>query len=141
MRRLLPVAMIVLLLGFSSCGGRNDEAALDTSSSSIITELDAENFHTFLASGTPTIVQFGGKRCLPCMEMRNILEEAGSERRDIRIGIVFWEDSPELFAEWKIGAIPARILFDDTGTERRRHRGTSTKSEILSEIQQLTLQD
>ncbi|MBR9976587.1 MAG: thioredoxin family protein [Bacteroidetes bacterium] len=136
---LLPVTLLFLLL-HASCGGRGDEAAHETPSASIITELDMKSFGSFLASGTTTIVQFGGKRCLPCMEMRSILTEIGMEHPDVRIGIVFWEDSPELFAEWNITVIPARIMFDEAGNEHSRHRGTSSKDEILAELQHLRLQ-
>ena len=141
MRDLLVVLFMgtVLLLTGSGCGEgvreEADDAARNGSTTRLIT-LHVDSFEAFLREGGPSLVEFGGKRCLPCMEMRGILEEIGAERPDLRLGIVFWEDDPELFAKWNVPLIPAQIVFDGT-REVTRHRGSWERDSVLAVIDRL----
>ena len=127
----------VLLLTTAGCGNADDsragrDARTHADNSRIVT-LGAASIEDFLAAGGPALIEFGGKRCLPCMEMRGILEEVGAARPDLRIGIVFWEDDPELFEKLKVPLIPAQIVFDG-GREVQRHRGTWERDTLLAEL-------
>lgn len=135
--RALPLLAFVLLLTTAGCGNADDaragrDAAKQADSSRIVT-LDAGSVDAFLAAGGPALIEFGGKRCIPCMEMREVLEEVGAARPDLRIGIVFWEDDPELFEKWKVPLIPAQIVFDG-GREVQRHRGTWERDTLLAAL-------
>jgi thioredoxin 1 len=137
MHRTIALLAAALLLAAVGCGNaddsRGDRDAGTNSDSSRIVALGAGNIENFLAAGGPALIEFGGKRCLPCMEMRDILEEVGAARPDLRIGIVFWEDDPELFEKWKVPLIPAQIVFDGT-REVQRHRGTWERDTLLAEL-------
>jgi thioredoxin 1 len=130
------IATIILLSSLPGCGtdtdGRKDIAS-DSPSSAIVT-LAEGNIDSFLVAGGPTIVEFGGKRCLPCMEMRKTLGQLGTYRPDVRIGAVYWEDNPELFEKWKIELVPAQIVFDKDGREATRHKGTWALDEMRAAL-------
>ncbi|MBR9975947.1 MAG: thioredoxin family protein, partial [Bacteroidetes bacterium] len=126
--------MLTMFLAGSSCGERpRDEAgeAAGTSDSSRLVTLHNDSFDAFLERGGPVLIEFGGKRCIPCMEMRDILEEVGALRPDLRLGIVFWEDDPEQFERWKVPLIPAQIIFDGN-RELTRHRGSWERDSVLA---------
>jgi thiol-disulfide isomerase/thioredoxin len=104
----------------------------DRAPASVIKPLENETLDSFLNAGGPSLIEFGGKNCIPCRNMREILEEFASLRPDVRLGIVFWEDSPELFGRWNITAIPAQVVFDQNGRERTRHQGIWSLEELLT---------
>ncbi len=97
-----------------------------------MTVLDAQDIDDFLAEGGTALIEFGGKRCVSCLEMRRNLEELQKKKPTLRIGFVYWEDSPELFDRWKIGVIPVQIIFGDDGREIQRHRGVWETEEMLA---------
>lgn len=135
--RTTPLLAAALLLVMAGCGNTDDarggrDETTKAGSARIVT-LGARGMDGFLAAGGPALIEFGGKRCLPCMEMRGILEEVGAARPDLRIGIVFWEDDPELFDQWKVSLIPAQLVFDGT-REVARHRGTWERDTLLAEL-------
>ena len=55
----------------------------------------------------------------------------------MRLGIVFWEDNPEMFEEWNVPLIPAQIIFDADGREVTRHRGSWAIDSLLAHIDNL----
>lgn len=97
-----------------------------------MTTLDAQGIDAFLAASGTALIEFGGKRCVSCLEMRHNLEELQKKKPTLRIGFVYWEDSPELFERWKIGVIPVQIIFGDDGREMKRHRGVWETEEMLA---------
>jgi thioredoxin 1 len=129
--------LFLLLIFAAACG---EQKALDDKNPahSVIVPLKADTMQEFLTAGSASVVEFGGKRCLPCMEMRGILEELARRRPDIRIGIVFWEDAPELFAKWEVTLIPAQIIFDAGGREVARHRGVWELEDMLEKISKVS---
>ncbi|MFZ1728926.1 MAG: thioredoxin family protein [Bacteroidota bacterium] len=132
----IAIFLLILLTAANSCG-KKDRAASEegeAASSSKILTLDAGSMDAFLAAGGPAIIEFGGKRCLPCMEMRKTLDKLGELRKGVRLGIVYWEDNPELFEKWKVGLIPAQIVFDGSGREVTRHRGSWELDSLLAQI-------
>ncbi|MCB2205123.1 thioredoxin family protein [bacterium] len=135
------IGSLILLLLLSSvygCGEKqasSDEASVERNpTDTLIVPLRAETMRVFLSAGSTSVIEFGGKRCLPCQEMRGILKTLALRRPDIRIGIVFWEDTPELFAEWEVTLIPAQIIFDAQGREVARHRGVWELKDMLAHI-------
>ncbi len=112
----------VLLLG--GCrDGKEDHSDAAVRPLTAVMDLDSLNIEAFCAAGTPAILEFGGKRCISCMQMRENLRELRGKRRELRVGYVYWEDSPELFERWDIGLIPVQVILDAEGRERARHIG------------------
>jgi len=86
-----------------------------------------------LGNGKPTLAEFGWRECIPCKEMRPILEELDREYKGkvniVIIEIPFHEDLAE---QYGIRVMPVQILFDDTGREVTRHAGFLPKNQIVA---------
>ncbi len=85
-----------------------------------------------LNSKLPTMVDFGAGFCKPCIMMKPILEELGTELKN-RAEIVFIDvkENQSLTREFNIMLIPTQIFYDTTGIEIYRHIGFFPKDSIL----------
>ena len=120
--RMAVLLMALLLL--IGCGGEQAEHQQTTERQlTAVMDLDSTTIAAFTSEGTPAILEFGGKRCVSCMQMRSNFETLRESRPALRVGYVYWEDSPELFETWEIGLIPVQVVIDGDGRERDRHVG------------------
>lgn len=88
-----------------------------------------------VASGKPTIVDFGARSCIPCKKMAPILEELGRELTG-KANVLFvdvWKDN-SIGGRFQIQMIPTQIFFDAKGKEVKRHMGFMNKSDLLKEL-------
>lgn len=88
-----------------------------------------------LASGKPTVADFGARTCIPCKKMAPILEELNRELKG-KANILFidvWQDN-KLGGQYKVQMIPTQIFFDAKGKEVKRHIGFIDKPDILKEL-------
>jgi thioredoxin 1 len=91
-----------------------------------------------LASGRPTIADFGARSCIPCKKMAPILAELESELKGK--GNVLFSDVREdgdLARQYRIQMIPTQIFFDARGKEAKRHMGFMNKADIIKELKAL----
>ena len=91
-----------------------------------------------LASGKPTVADFGARTCIPCRKMAPILSELRTHLKG-KSNILFtdvWE-APALAQHYRVQLIPTQIFFDARGMEVKRHMGFMDKSAILKELQAL----
>jgi thioredoxin 1 len=88
-----------------------------------------------LASGKPTVADFGARTCIPCKKMAPILAELDREQRG-KANILFTDvhESKNLAANYRIQMIPTKIFFDAKGKEVKRHIGFMEKADILKEL-------
>ena len=86
-------------------------------------------------NGLPTIAEFGSSTCIPCKQMKPILEELAIEYKD-RLNVVIVEvyEQRALTQQHNIITIPTQIIFDSTGTEVTRHIGFWAKKDIVSQL-------
>ncbi len=155
-RRTLHILLLAPILFLHACGGGEEgkpppasaqgahrgstaEATVDTARvrDARVLDLDSTTIDVFRAGTGVVVLEFGGRRCIACNEMRNNLTELQTKRSDIRVGFVYWEESPELFDRWKIGLIPAQVVFDGAGDERLRHQGVWETDSMLTALQDL----
>ena len=116
------VAVALLLLPVLSSA-----AELPTSS--------AASIKAALASGKPSVVDFGARRCIPCKKMAPILEELSRELNG-KANVLFndvWKDNT-LAGSYRIQMIPTQVFFDAKGKEVKRHMGFMEKTAILQEL-------
>ncbi|MFA4836177.1 MAG: thioredoxin family protein [Dehalococcoidia bacterium] len=93
-----------------------------------------------LASGKPTLAEFGRGTCIPCKKMKPILEDLATEYDGhINVVIVEIQNHADLTRQYGIMAIPTQIFFDATGKEVDRHIGFYAKDKIVSKLEQLGL--
>lgn len=88
-----------------------------------------------LASGRPTLADFGAQTCKPCQEMAPILDELNRELSG-RANIIFIDltDSKTMAKQYGIQVIPTQIFFNSQGKEVKRHLGFMDKQAILKEL-------
>ena len=126
-RSINNLLLLLLLFAGVGCGNKSaspgNAAKADSAAVGSMVDLDQRRMPVFLKAGGPMLLEFGGKRCISCANMRKELEKLQAAMPSLRIGFVYWEDSPELFEEWKIGLIPAQIILDADGKETTRHQG------------------
>lgn len=90
------------------------------------------------AAALPRLVDLGAGKCIPCRQMKPILDELAHEQAD-RFTVVFidvWENREE-GAKYGIRMIPTQIFFDAAGRERFRHEGFMAKRDILAKWREL----
>jgi len=94
------------------------------------------------ASGTtpvverlPHLVEIGGEKCIPCMQMAPIIEELQKEyagRVDIeKIDVAKVPSAMNLYA---VRLIPTQVFLKADGQEFWRNEGTLTKEEIVAKF-------
>ncbi|MEJ2738758.1 MAG: thioredoxin family protein [Dehalococcoidia bacterium] len=94
-----------------------------------------------LASGKPTIAEFGWRECIPCKDMRPILEELDEEYKN-RLNVVIVEIPyhKDLAGKYGIRVMPVQIFFDAEGNEITRHLGFLPKEQIVWHLMQMGIQ-
>lgn len=86
-----------------------------------------------LSSGKPTLAEFGSSTCVPCKQMKPILEElAVKYKGKLNVVIVEVYDHIDLARQYQIMAIPTQIVYDRYGREITRHMGLWPKEEITA---------
>jgi thioredoxin 1 len=133
MRTSLPLAIplfaIALLLA-TGCG-ENRDASLTPEGLPVIS---AAAIDSFVAAGGMSLIEFGGKHCGPCKAMRGILASYIAANPELRVACVYWENDPEAFKRFDVGAVPAQLVFDSDGNERLRHLGVWEKMELSAAL-------
>jgi thioredoxin 1 len=91
-----------------------------------------------LATGQPVLAEFGRGTCIPCKEMKPILEELSKEYDGrLKVLILSIDDYRYLTNQYRITAIPTQVILDSTGKEVYRHIGFWSKSEIVAQLDKL----
>jgi thioredoxin 1 len=94
-----------------------------------------------LASGVPTLAEFGRGTCIPCKEMKPILDELALLYKDkLNVVIVSVDDYQRLTSHYGIMAIPTQIFFNSSGTETFRHIGFYPKNNIIIKLKQMGIE-
>jgi thioredoxin 1 len=91
-----------------------------------------------LASGRPTVVDFGARSCIPCKKMAPILEQLEKEYRG-KANVIFidvWQDNA-IGGRYRIQMIPTQIFYDAQGKEVKRHMGFMDKPDIVAVLKGL----
>ncbi|MCX7919290.1 MAG: thioredoxin family protein [bacterium] len=86
----------------------------------------------------PTVLEFGRGICLPCKQMKPILDELAKEYEGkVVIRIIDIDKDPELTKKSRIRLIPTQIFYDSTGKEVYRHEGFMEKSAIIEKLKEI----
>ncbi len=91
-----------------------------------------------LSNGKPTLAEFGRGTCIPCKEMKPILEGLAVEYQGrLNVPIVSVDEYRDLTNFYKVMAIPTQIGFDCSGKELFRHVGFWPKEQIIIQLSKL----
>ncbi|MFC1921171.1 thioredoxin family protein [Chloroflexota bacterium] len=99
------------------------------------TDLTSTSLNQAISNGRPTLAEFGRGVCIPCKEMKPILEELSIEYKGkLNVVIVETDDNIELTRQFGIMMIPTQIFFDSNGKEIFRHVGFYPKENITTQL-------
>ncbi len=94
-----------------------------------------------LASGKPTLAEFGSDTCVPCKQMKPILEDvAAIYEGKLNVVIVEVYEQRELTQQYGIMAIPTQIVFDSSGQEVTRHVGFWARVDIITQLKEMGIE-
>lgn len=94
-----------------------------------------------LGNGKPTLAEFGWRDCIPCKQMKPILEELAVEYEGrVNVLIVEVYEHLDLTRQYGIMAIPSQIVFEGSGREVKRHVGVWFKDDIVAQLKKMGIQ-
>ncbi len=118
----LLAALVVGALALAGCGGSAGEAGPSATPAQA---------HSPGASASVTFVELGSDKCIPCKEMRPVMDAVQATFGD-QLEIVFydvWEDAAPA-EEYGIQMIPTQVFLDENGEEFHRHVGFYPQADI-----------
>lgn len=83
------------------------------------------------------VLQFSATWCMPCKTISPILESLKPQFTDVEFYKVDSDANKELFAEYKVTAVPTLIFLKD-GAEQKRMIGLQNKSTIATCLKSLS---
>jgi len=124
---LITASLIFMLLLSSGC---NDDPDMS--------ELAKFPLEEALTNGKPTLAEFGWRECIPCKEMRPILEDLAEEYKNtLNVLIVEIPNHEDLADKYEIYVMPVQIFFDGQGREVIRHSGFLSKAAIVGQLNKM----
>ena len=94
-----------------------------------------------LGNGLPTIAELGSSTCIPCKQMKPLLEELAAEYEGkLNVVIVEIYEHRELAQQYGIMAIPTQIVFNSSGKEITRHIGFWPREEIIAQLKEMGIE-
>ena len=138
-RRILLLAVLLSLFTLViSCQSKEPTAIEPSVIQSTGTDLTSIPLPKALTNGKPTLAEFGRGTCIPCKEMKPILENLAVEYQDrLNVSIVSVDEYRDLTNYYRIMAIPTQIGFDSSGKEVFRHVGFWPKDQIIAQLSKL----
>ena len=105
------------------------------------TDLTSISLEQAISNGKPTLAEFGRGVCIPCKEMKPILEELSVEYKgELNVVIVEIDDNVDLTRQFGIMMIPTQIFLDSGGEEVFRHIGFYPKEEIIAQLEKMGIE-
>ena len=94
-----------------------------------------------LGNGKPTLAEFGSSTCIPCKEMKPILQQLAVDYKGkVNVVIVEVYDQMDIARDYKIMTIPTQIIFDGDGNEVARHLGFIPREDIISQFKKMGIE-
>ena len=141
-RRILLLAVALsLLIPVMSCQSKGPTATEPGVTQSTGIDLVSTPLPKALSSGKPTLAEFGSSTCIPCKQMKPILEDlAIVYEGKLNVVIVEVYEQKALTQMYGIMAIPTQIVFDSGGKEVTRHMGLWPSEEIIAQLKKMGIQ-
>ncbi|RJR40640.1 MAG: hypothetical protein C4576_20095 [Desulfobacteraceae bacterium] len=98
----------------------------------------AEDLTKALQSGRPVLVDFGSNSCIPCRQLRPILQEIKKEQAGkLEVLVIDVNKIQNLAVQYQIQVIPTLVFFDSKGKEMFRHQGFKPKTALMEELKKI----
>jgi thioredoxin 1 len=121
-------ALTVALAGMAALAGCGGSAAGGSTAADLPTPASG---HGSTGTAQVTFVELGSNSCIPCKEMRPVMEGIQKTFGD-QVNVVFydvWEDDAPA-REYGISMIPTQVFLDEEGVEFHRHTGFYPQEKI-----------
>ncbi|MCK9365230.1 MAG: thioredoxin domain-containing protein [Syntrophales bacterium] len=93
------------------------------------------DFRKALAGGKPMVVDLGSNSCIPCRQLRPILQKIRKDYMGkLEVLIIDINNNPQLVSEYKVQLIPTVVFFDATGKEIFRNQGFMSEEKIKEQL-------
>ena len=86
-----------------------------------------------LATGKPTIIEFGANNCVSCREMKPVLHALAQDNR-IAVADIDILKERDYISRYQIRLMPTQVFYDARGKEIGRHMGKISGEEVLSRL-------
>ena len=97
-----------------------------------------EEFAKAIKSGRPVLVDFGSNSCIPCRQLRPILQEIRKEQKGkLEVLVIDIYKYQALAAQYRIQVMPTLVFFDSTGKEVVRRQGFMPKTALMEELKKV----
>jgi thioredoxin 1 len=97
-----------------------------------------EELSKALNSGRPVLVDFGSNSCIPCRQLRPILQEIKKEQEGkLEVLVIDIYKHRSLAAQYRIRVMPTMVFFDSTGKEVFRRQGFMPKTALMEELKKV----
>lgn len=97
-----------------------------------------EDFRKALTGGRPMVVDFGSNSCIPCRQLRPVLQKV---RKDftgkLEVLIIDIRNNEKLASDYQIRIIPTVVFFDPAGKEVFRHQGFMSEEKVKEQLAKL----
>ncbi len=86
----------------------------------------------------PVLMEFGMGRCIPCRQMKPILESLAREYvGQLTVQVVEIDSEPGLTRRYRVMLIPTQVFLDANGREVYRHLGFYPKDDLVAKLREL----
>ena len=132
------VALLLVTAVCSGCNTAANQSPTYIQDTGIPPDLASIPLTQVLGNGKPTLAEFGWRNCIPCKEMKPILEDLTMEYKDkLNVVIVEVYEHKDITNQYGIMTIPTQIFFDSSGKEITRHIGFWSKEEIIVQLKKM----
>lgn len=98
------------------------------------TQTEAD-FRKAISGGKPMVVDFGSNSCIPCRQLRPVLQKVQKTYTGkVEVLVIDVRYNQKLSDEYKIQVIPTVVFFDRTGKEIFRHQGFMNEESIKVQL-------
>ena len=93
------------------------------------------DFRKALSGGKPMVVDFGSNSCIPCRQLRPVLQTIRKDYAGkLEVLIIDIRNNQKLAAEYQIQMIPTVVFFDPAGKEVFRHQGFMSEEKVKDQL-------
>jgi thioredoxin 1 len=93
------------------------------------------DFRNALTGGKPMVVDFGSNSCIPCRQLRPVLQKIRKDYTGkLEVLIIDIRNNQKLAADHQIQVIPTVVFFDPAGKEVFRHQGFMSEEKVREQL-------
>jgi len=93
------------------------------------------DFRKAQSGGKPMIVDFGSNSCIPCRQLRPVLQKIRKDYTGkLEVLIIDIRNNQKLASDYQIQVIPTVVFFDPAGKEIFRHQGFMSEEKIKEQL-------